>query len=168
MWHLSKKKKKEKQNIQYITTFTVKFQTFKSIYQNGGIRKLIIISTLYTSRVKSWSEQSIWSFQLCTVLCFYTTWRHYKHKVHFLWLNFNKIHDYTREILVGKAEQGGKRSILSQIYMHVIHAVGHSCFHHFPCQDSLIVGLLCSVFMFYKRQCDKEVQEWPLHVHCHH
>lgn len=67
-----------------------------------------------------------------------------------------------------KSRTGGKRSILSQIYMHVIHAVGHSCFHHFPCQNSLIVGLLCSVFMFYERQCDREVQEWPLHVHGYH
>lgn len=98
---------------------------------NLGIQKSIIISTLFTTRVKSWGEQSVWKLQLCKARSDVATC--YKHKEH-----FSEFNDHFRTVWVMRQKRS---SALSQRVRCVWSELSenYACFQH-----SLNIGPLMS------------------------
>lgn len=126
MTHLDQEKKKTVHNYIYC-----KCSNIWKYSPNLRIQKSIIISTLFTTRVKSWGEQSVWKLQLCkarsdVAMC-------YKHKEH-----FSEFNDHFRTVWVMRQKRS---SALSQRVRCVWSELSenYACFQH-----SLNIGLLMS------------------------
>lgn len=152
---------KRKKNIQYITTFTAKFQTFQSIYQTEEYKSWSSLVPCIPQELKAGTKQSTWSFQLCTVHSVDTIWCNYKHKVHFSGLNFNNLIVIFGTIWL----DGGKHSLTGS---HIFNPNYQTCmFSSFPFQHSLTVALPSSMCISYKRQYDNKMQERLFHMPYH-
>lgn len=153
MWHLSKKK-----NIQYITTFTVKFQTFKSIYQREENKSWSSLVPCIPHELKAGASSRRDHFSYVQY-CVYTMWCDYKHKIHFLWLNFKKFTMILGDfgwISTRRGKPPSRRFIRMLSKPSATHASSIS-FSMFP-------HLFCKTFIFYKKAAWRQSEERPPHA----
>lgn len=120
MWHLSKN------NIQYITTITVKFQTFKSIYQ--------------TEEYKSWSslvpcipqELNVGVSSQCDHFSYvqYTLFIQCDVIINTRSISCDSINSwwFFRRFWLDKEIMGGK-AFCYRFTLYIIQTISHACFH---------------------------------------